>query len=76
LTYARSSGLASELAGAALPGPDSLYLPAELARVSADAAATAVAELSVSGVVEVATAAGEGAAELAGAAIEVLFSVF
>ena len=76
LMQERHSGLASEWAGAALQNPDSVVLAAELARVSANAATTVVSEVSVSGVVEVTAAAGEGAAQLAGAAIEVLLSVF
>jgi Zn-finger nucleic acid-binding protein len=72
----RRSGVASELMGAALQNPDSVYLGAELARVSANAAVSAASQVSASGVVEVTAAAGEGAAELAGAAIEVLLSVF
>lgn len=76
LTNQRGSGVACELMGAALESPDAVLLGAELARVSANAAASAVTDVSASGVVEVTAAAGEGAAELAGAAIDVLLSVF
>ncbi|HKY37866.1 MAG TPA: hypothetical protein VJN18_18110 [Polyangiaceae bacterium] len=76
LTPGQRSGGALSVAGDVLLHSDAIVGAGELARVSADAATTALSDASVTSVVDVAAAAGEGAAELAGGAIEVLLSVF
>ena len=74
--WPRPRGLGSAIGNAILQSPDTLGLAVHAAHASGHIAATAVEGISVTGAIDLAAAAGDGAAELAGGAIAAVLSLF